>query len=238
MGTVPHHQAQARRFLKLARADLNAGDGPRAANALARAASHAVTAAARHWNPTLRPTRRKLTNAFFALAFAGQITHGSVRTFRQIYRLPAVIAAAADSRLTHRMLRRARNRVSALLRSVAQAIAGRGHRIRRQSAATPAVPAPAETAPPDITSVADIRALPNYAAIVADHNLAGIPMAKIPDPHNFYQMGYYPRPCSCHPQTRQTPAAVNAITLAPPWQNALAQTLGVKIPNQLSLLPR
>ena len=44
MGNVQHHQAQARRFLSLARSDHNAGDYSRTANALARAASHAAAA--------------------------------------------------------------------------------------------------------------------------------------------------------------------------------------------------
>ncbi len=106
----------------------------------------------------MRPTRRKLTNAFFALAFAGQVTHGIVRTFRQIYRLPAAVAAA-DSRAAHRMLRRARNRVSALLRSVAQAIAGRpaGARPRQPSLIqTPQGPID----PASLTTLAAIRSPP------------------------------------------------------------------------------
>ena len=238
MGTVPHHQAQARRFLKLARADLNAGHGPRAANALARAASHAVTAAVRHWNPTLRPTRRKLTNAFFALAFAGQVTHGGVRTFRQIYRLPAAAAAgAADSRAAHQMLRRARNRVSALLRSVAQAIAGRpaGARPRQPSLIqTPQGPID----PASLTTLAAIRSLPGFAAVAEANNLTRLAVAKRPDPHGFYRLGCDPRPCACHPETRAMPGDANTCTLSPLWQQALEQAYGVKFPTKLTLLPR
>ena len=52
MGSVHHHQTQARRFLSLARSDHNAGDYARAANALARAASHAATA----WKRALETT--------------------------------------------------------------------------------------------------------------------------------------------------------------------------------------
>ncbi len=44
MSSVQHHQAQARRFLSLGRSDHNAGDYARAANAPARAASHAAAA--------------------------------------------------------------------------------------------------------------------------------------------------------------------------------------------------
>ena len=62
MGSVQHRQVQARRFLSLARSDHNAGDYAQEANALARAASHAATAAAVQETPFRRRTCRKLTN--------------------------------------------------------------------------------------------------------------------------------------------------------------------------------
>ena len=72
MGSVLHHQTQARRFLSLARSDHNSGKYDRAANALARAASHAATSALFHCALLRRPTRRKLTNTLFMLADAGR----------------------------------------------------------------------------------------------------------------------------------------------------------------------
>ena len=99
MGSVHHHQTQARRFLSLARSDHNSGKYDRAANALARAASHAATSALFHCALLRRPTRRKLTNTLFMLADAGQISNGGVRIFRSIYRLPDQLATA-DTRPT------------------------------------------------------------------------------------------------------------------------------------------
>ena len=124
MGSVHHHQTQARRFLSLARSDHNSGKYDRAANALARAASHAATSALFHCALLRRPTRRKLTNTLFMLADAGQISNGGVRIFRSIYRLPDQLSTA-DPRQCQRLSRRARNRVAALIRSVEGAIAGR-----------------------------------------------------------------------------------------------------------------
>ena len=94
MGSVHHHQNQARRFLALARADHNAGDYARAANALARAASHAATAAVVHADYFKRLTRRRLTNYLFLMAAEGRISNGGVKTFRSIYGLSRRLAEA------------------------------------------------------------------------------------------------------------------------------------------------
>ena len=92
MGSVQHHQTQARRFLSLARSDLNSAEYHRAANALARAASHSATAAAVHWDFYERRTRRRLTNFLLILACESHISNGGVRIFRHIYRMPRLLA--------------------------------------------------------------------------------------------------------------------------------------------------
>jgi len=124
MGSVQHHQTQARRFLSLARSDHNAGDCARAANALARAASHAATAAAVEYIWINRYTRRRLTNYLFRMAAEGRISNGGVKTFRNIYHLSRRLAGA-EPREAQRLCRQARNRVSALIRSIEGALAGR-----------------------------------------------------------------------------------------------------------------
>ncbi len=124
MGSVQHHQTQARRFLSLARSDHNAGDHARAADALARAASHAATAAVVERNWFSRYTRRRLTNYLFLLAAEGRISNGGVRTFRHIYDLSRRLAEA-DPREARRLCRQARNRVAMLIRSIEGAISGR-----------------------------------------------------------------------------------------------------------------
>ena len=45
-----HHLSRSHHFLNCVNADLDAGDCQRAAGALRRSASHAVTAAAVYWN--------------------------------------------------------------------------------------------------------------------------------------------------------------------------------------------
>ena len=190
MGSVHHHQTQARRFLSLARSDHNSGKYDRAANALARAASHAATAALFHCALLRRPTRRKLTNTLFILADAGQISNGGVRIFRNIYQLPDQLSTA-DPRQCQRLSRRARNRVAALIRSVEGAIAGRPTSGRGRRNRPPRRPAP--------TCVSEIIALPDYKEIAAAHNLVGAPLSRRPDPHGFYARGETPRECPCHP---------------------------------------
>ena len=98
MGSVHHHQNQARRFLSLARSDHNAGDHLRAADALARAASHSATAAVVERNWFSRYTRRRLTNYLFLMAAEGRISNGGVRTFRHIYDLSRRLAEADPGR--------------------------------------------------------------------------------------------------------------------------------------------
>ena len=225
MGSVHHHQTQARRFLSLARSDHNAGDYHRAANALARAASHAATAANFHQGYFRRPTRRRLTSALFMLAGEGHVSNGGVRIFRKIYRLPERLAVASD-REAQRLSRQARNRVALLIRSVEAAIAGRPvtGRSRRP-------PRPPSRALP--RSLAEIMALPDYQEIAQAHGLARSPLARLPDPHDFYARGLTPRPCACHPADLSRRGDPSTIELSPLWQRALERTFHIPFPDTI-----
>ena len=230
MGTVSHHQAQARRFLSLARADHDAGDYRRAAHALARAASHAATAGLVHQNLIRGPTRRRLTNCLFMLAAAGQIPFGAVKTFRRVYDLPAELAAAADLGAAMRLARHAHRRVSALLRALERAVAGRPQpAVRRRFTdflnAPPPRPVPA--------SIRDILALPNFKAIAAAHGLTDSPLLRRPDPHDMYRRGLTPLPCTCHPEPAALSEPDGDLPISPLWQAALKQTFKTKIPEAL-----
>lgn len=228
MGSVIHHQTQARRFLSLARSDHNAGDYSRAANALARAASHAATSAVVHWDVFQRFTRRRLTNYLFAMAAQGNISNGGVRIFRSIYRLPELLAAA-DPLTAIRLARRARNRVAALIRSVEGAIAGRPCTGRARRANRP----PRRPAP---TSVSEIIALPDFQDIARAHKLVDAPLARRPDPHGFYDRGRTPPPhCPCHPQPQRVRDTDDAIELSPLWRRALEKTFRTKFPETIPI---
>lgn len=225
MGSVQHHQNQARRFLSLARSDHNAGDHTRAANALARAASHAATAAVFHWDHVRRPTRRSLTNFLFILAAEGLISNGGVRIFRRIYDMPRLLAGS-DPDAARRLCRRARNRVAMLIRSVEGAIAGRPVTGRsRRPPRPPSQPMP--------RSMAEIMALPNYKEIAEAHGLAGSPLARLPDHHDFYARGLTPRPCPCHPADLTQRGDPSTIELSPLWKRALERAFHVKFPDTI-----
>ena len=227
MGSVHHHQTQARRFLSLARSDHNAGDYHRAANALARAASHAATAANFHQGYFRRPTRRRLTSALFMLAGEGHVSNGGVRIFRKIYRLPERLAVAS-AREAQRLSRQARNRVALLIRSIAGAIAGRPVTGRsRRPPRPPSRPVP--------RSLAEIMALPDYQEIAQAHGLAQSPLARLPDHHNFYARGLTPRPCSCHPADLSRRGDPSTIELSPLWQRALEFTFHVPFPDTIPI---
>ena len=226
MGSVHHHQTEAKRFLSLARSDHNAGNYARAANALARAASHAATAANFHRGLFRRPTRRRLTSALFMLAGEGHLSNGSVRAFRRIYDLPEQLWSA-DPGQRQQLTRRARNRVADLIRAVmglisSHPVTGRGRRPYR--------PPP----PPIPQSVREIMDLPNYRDIAAAHNLQDAPLGRRPDPHGFYDRGKSPPPCPCHPVSAKHDMG-NTIDLSPLWKRALEKTFRTPFPDTLPL---
>ena len=229
MGSVHHHQAQARRFLSLARSDHNAGEYPRAANALARAASHAATAVVVHEADLRRRSRRKLTNRLFALAWEGRISNGCVRAFRNIYTLAErlAVASAGDAR---RLSRQARNRVAMLVRSLEGALSGKLVTGRgRRPPPPPRRPAP--------RSVSQIIALDDYREIARAHHLEGAPLAKRPDPHGFYDRGQEPPRCPCHPVKLPLRDDSDTIELSPLWKRALERTFRTTFPDTIPISP-
>ena len=225
MGSVHHHQTQARRFLSLARSDHNAGDHARAADALARAASHSATAAVVERNWVHRYTRRRLTNYLFVMAAEGRISNGGVRTFRHIYDLSRRLAEA-NPREGQRLCRQARNRVAMLIRSIEGAIAGRPVTGRGRRPVRPA----RRQAP---VSIAEIIALPDYREIAEANGLVNAPLARRPDPHGFYPRGLTPPPCGCHPENPDLRREPSAIEISPLWKRALERTLRVKLPDTI-----
>ena len=187
-----------------------------------------------HANPfhTRGATRRRLTNRLFCMAHEGRMPFGVVKTFRRIYDLPARLAAASDYAGARRPVRRARNRVAAMVRAVERAVAGCPQLsvVRRRETfrfAAPPRPTPA--------SMSEILALPDYAQIAAAHGLTGVPLRKRPDPHGLYQRGLSPKPCSCHPEPLDLSQERGnvPVPLSPLWQKALSQTFKRNFPDQL-----
>lgn len=115
-----HHLRRSHHFLHLAAADLDAGNYRRAAGALARSASHVVTAAAVHWHYP-HNTRRRLHMVLSMLMFNGLLEYRHHRTFRHVCELSDILAGSSvpDGR---RRLRRARRRVSRLIAAVTAAM--------------------------------------------------------------------------------------------------------------------
>jgi len=117
-----HHLARSQHYLNLVPANLAAGDCARAAKALARSASHAVTAAAVHWHHR-HHNRRRLTTALGELVYTRRIAYSHLRTFRDVYRLLDDVASATPQS-ARTMIRRMRRRVSRMRAAIAAAIAG------------------------------------------------------------------------------------------------------------------
>ena len=120
-----HHLRRSLHFLDLATADLDAGDCPRAAGALARSASHAATAAAVHWRYP-HNTRRRLHLVLGMLMFNGLLEYRHHRTFRHVYELSDIFARSSVPNASvpdgPRRLRRARRRVFRLIAAVTAAM--------------------------------------------------------------------------------------------------------------------
>ena len=116
-----HHLNRSQRYLNFVPRNVAAGDYDRAAKALARSASHAVTAAAVHWR-NRHHSRRRLTTALTELVFERRIAHTHLRTFKEVYALldEIPVAAAATAR---KLLCRLRRRVSRLSAAIATAVA-------------------------------------------------------------------------------------------------------------------
>ena len=116
-----HHLNRSQHYLNYASADLAAGDCTRAARALYRAATHAVTATAVHWHHP-HYSKGRLGLVVTGLVRDGRLRCAHWRTFREIRDLPGRIAAAPNA--ARPVLRRVRRRVDRLLAAVSAAIAG------------------------------------------------------------------------------------------------------------------
>jgi hypothetical protein len=115
-----HHLLRSQHYLNLVPANIANGDYLRAADALRRAASHAVTAAAIHWSIPHK-SRRRLHTVLAMLMFDGKLGYTHQRTFRQVYVLDDRIADASPA-FARRILFRERRRVSELLSAIRTAM--------------------------------------------------------------------------------------------------------------------
>ena len=117
-----HHLNRSQHYLNFVPGNLAAGDCARAARALARSASHAVTAAAVHWHHR-RHSRRSLTAALTDLVCNRRVAYSHLRTFRDVYRLLGR-ADDATPESSRALVRRLRRRVARLNTAIASAMSG------------------------------------------------------------------------------------------------------------------
>ena len=115
-----HHLDRSRHYLDFVPGNIAAGDHARGAQALARSASHAVTAAAVHWHHG-HHSRRRLTTVLTDLVFSDRIAYAHLSTFRDVYRLLDQVADATPQR-ARQAVGRMRRRVSRLIAAIAAAI--------------------------------------------------------------------------------------------------------------------
>lgn len=229
MGTVSHHQAKAARFLQHAQDNIAHRERHRAAQAIARAASHAATALALH-RQTRHNSHRQLQWAVQSYVF-DELGHGHLKTFREACDLPRRISSqpATDA---HRVLLRLRRRTKSFLKAVNAIVAGQPlpiHQTRRS------IRKPHEPAAPHFATLRDITTLPNFLEIRNRFRLHNSSFAAKTDPHGWYQSGRDPRPCPCHPRPRNASKNPDYIILSPLWRRALAKTFHLKLPDPLHL---
>ena len=117
-----HHLDRSRLYLGYVTRNVRAGEYNRAARALHRAATHAVTAAAVHWHQRHHSWRR-LTTVLGMLVRDGLLGYRHLRAFREVLRLPALMGeATGDVAAMRRLLRRFRRRVDRLRRAIIRAM--------------------------------------------------------------------------------------------------------------------
>jgi len=256
MGTLSHHQAQARRFLCRADQAIAIRDHTSASGSLRRAATHVITALAVHqgWP---HKSRRQLEMALHANIASANLSFSHLKTLRQVHTLstepPLPLRERAGVRgilespsnpksKSHHpahpvipcqtQLRRMRRRVASLIKDVNAVISGNPppvhyHKLWQRKPDLPDLP--------QLTYVQQIIALPNYSEILRKFRLDGIGMDTDPDPHGFYQRGDQPRRCPCHADLWDRRRDTDRITLSPPWRHALEKTFRVRLPNPLIL---
>ena len=230
MGTVSHHQAEAARYLQHAQDNIDHREHRRAAQAIARAASHAATALAVH-RQTWHKSPRQLGWAVESYVF-DELGHGHLKTFREACRLPRRVSSQQATDADRILLLRLRRRADSFVKAVNAIVAGQPlpiHQTRRS------IRKPDQPAPPHFASVRDITTLPNFLEIRQRYRLHNSSYAAKTDPHGWYQRGCDPRPCSCHSRPRSLSKNPDYIILSPLWRQALEATFHVKLPNPLHL---
>ena len=150
-----HHLDLSRQYLGYVSGDISAGDYAKAARALARSASHAVTAAAVHWHHR-HHSRRRLNVVVAELAFDRRIRRTHVRTFVEVYRTADQITHEPPA-IASRMLRRMRRRVSRLIAAITAAIALQPDVPTLEQIVADPTALPAPLSSPKITTIGELR---------------------------------------------------------------------------------
>ena len=124
IGTVATHQRNSRRNLYRAHSNLASGKVGPASSHIQRSASHAVTAAALHWDWGFRTyTKRRLTNALRSVVRENGLPPGHLVTFAEVYSCTPQRLAAGDRREALRILTRLHRRVRHLADDIDRIIA-------------------------------------------------------------------------------------------------------------------
>ena len=118
---IASHQRSSRLHLYRARINLSLGRTGPAALAIRRSASHAVTAAARHWHFNAY-TKRRLTTALFCLVHDLGLPPGHLETFSQVYSFTPEFLDSIDRRSALLALTRLHHRVHSLVDDLDRAI--------------------------------------------------------------------------------------------------------------------
>ena len=151
-----HHLDRSRHYLDFVPGNIAAGEYVRAARALARSASHAVTAAAVHWQHG-HHSRRRLNAVLSELIYDRRIPYAHVRTFRDVYRLlEQVVGETPDA--ARRVLRRLKRRVSRLNAAVASAMAEQPEPLTMEQVMADVAGWPEPEPAPLITTTGELRA--------------------------------------------------------------------------------
>ena len=168
---IASHQRSSRLHLYRARINLSLGRTGPAALAIRRSASHAVTAAARHWHFNAY-TKRRLTTALFCLVHDLGLPPGHLETFSQVYSFTPEFLDSIDRRSALLALTRLHHRVHSLVDDLDRAIEanprppGLQH-VVDQIQSQPAPPAPS------ITTLGELRRITGQPldSEYADHPL-------------------------------------------------------------------
>jgi len=124
IGTVATHQRNSRRNLYRAHCNLASGKVGPASSHIQRSASHAVSAAALHWDWCFRSyTKRRLTYALRSVVRENSLPPGHLATFAEVYSCTPQRLAACGRREALRILTRLHRRVRHLADDIDRIIA-------------------------------------------------------------------------------------------------------------------